>query len=180
MSSASNNVPDCLIAGAGPTGLTLALELVRRGRSVRIFDRSSGPRPVEQSRALGILPPSLVILEPSGVTATLVEQGLKIVEARVHRDAVPRFSVDISQGGGKFPFLLSLPQGQTERILIAALEKLGVTPQWNSKVTDIDDTGEHPVISVERAGAVKKESGRLVAGCDGGSFGCSGKTWHRL
>jgi 2-polyprenyl-6-methoxyphenol hydroxylase-like FAD-dependent oxidoreductase len=34
-------VTDVLIAGAGPTGLTLAIELARRGVDVRIVDRAA-------------------------------------------------------------------------------------------------------------------------------------------
>lgn len=167
MPLSTSEIPDCLIAGAGPTGLTLALELARRGKTVRIFDRSPGPRPVEQSRALGILPPSLVLLEPSGVTTRLLEAGLTIKEARVSRDALPRFAIDIAKGGGKFPFLLSLPQGQTERILIAALEEFGVEPEWNSEVSGLTDVGERPLLSVNQGGDVEEIPGRFVAGCDG-------------
>ena len=43
-----------LIAGAGPAGLTAALELARRGFVPRIVDDGHGPVPLEESRALGI------------------------------------------------------------------------------------------------------------------------------
>ena len=90
------SIPDCVIAGAGPTGLTLALELLRRGKTVRIFDRSPGPRPESQSRALGILPSTLSVLEPSGITARLLDEGLKIEHAGCFSRAM-RYSVLISR-----------------------------------------------------------------------------------
>jgi len=49
-----------LIAGAGPTGLTTGVELVRRGIQVEIIDRRDGGSTL--SRAVGINPQSLEIL----------------------------------------------------------------------------------------------------------------------
>ena len=43
---------DVLVVGAGPTGLMLANQLVRRGVGVRIIDRHAGP--AQQTRALGV------------------------------------------------------------------------------------------------------------------------------
>ena len=160
-------LPDCLISGAGPTGLTLALELVRRGRTVRIFDCSAGPRSETQSRALGILPPTLTILEPSGVSQRLICEGLKIVTADVRENNKSRFQLNLPNGGGEYPFLLSLPQGRTERILIDALADLGVRPEWNSQVTGLDDSGDHPTLCVEINGVTEHFAGKLIAGCDG-------------
>lgn len=158
---------DCLIAGAGPTGLTLALELVRRGKTVRIFDRSSGPRPENQSRALGILPPTLTILKPSGVTEKLLAEGLKIEVADVRLNDRPSFKLALKHAGGEYPFLLSLPQGRTERILIKALAKFGVTPEWNSSVTAVKDEEGRCEMVVRQDGKNLEFQGRYIAGCDG-------------
>jgi 2-polyprenyl-6-methoxyphenol hydroxylase-like FAD-dependent oxidoreductase len=50
-----------LIIGAGPTGLTAAMELARRGFVPRIVDRDAGPS--QLSKLVGITPRSLDILE---------------------------------------------------------------------------------------------------------------------
>ena len=57
-----------LIAGAGPTGLTAAVELARRGIVPRVIDRND--RPSQLGKAVGISPRSLDILEASGVMST--------------------------------------------------------------------------------------------------------------
>ena len=62
--------PDCLIVGAGPSGLTAATELARRGIPFRIIDNDGLPTP--ESRALAIHARTLDILEPSGVTDQLL------------------------------------------------------------------------------------------------------------
>ena len=52
---------DVLIVGAGPTGLTLACELARRGVSSRLLEASAGPQP--GSRGKGVQPRSLELFE---------------------------------------------------------------------------------------------------------------------
>ena len=56
---------DVLIAGAGPTGLTLAAELARFGISVLLVDSSLDR--AHESRALAVQPRSLEILHRLGV-----------------------------------------------------------------------------------------------------------------
>jgi len=72
-----------LIVGAGPTGLTAAVELARRGIVADIIDRKDKASTL--SRAVGILPRSLDILGPSGVTERLLEEGVKLEEISVYR-----------------------------------------------------------------------------------------------
>jgi len=164
---ASKTPVDCVIVGAGPTGLTLALELSRAGKSVLIFDRSAGPRPEHQSRALGILPPTLAILEPSQVTMRLLSEGLRIRRMDVSQNGAFRFTLDLTKAGGKFPFILTLPQGRTERILLEALAKYGVKPTWNMKATGLDNTGQYPVVLVLFDGKTQHIAGKRIVGCDG-------------
>ena len=53
-----------LIIGAGPVGLTAAIECARLGMDVSIIERNSGP--TDESRAVGVNRQSLLLLEPSG------------------------------------------------------------------------------------------------------------------
>ena len=69
--------PDILIVGAGPAGLTAALELTRRGFTPRIVEKD--PRPHVESRALAINPRSMDILEPSGAAERLVKKRRKVL-----------------------------------------------------------------------------------------------------
>ena len=62
-----------LIAGAGPTGLTLAIELLRRNISVRIVD--AAPSSFTGSRGKGIQPRTLEIFDLMGIADAVVESS---------------------------------------------------------------------------------------------------------
>jgi len=64
-----------LIVGAGPTGLTAALELTRQGVPVRLIDKREGPD--NTSRAIGVQARTLELLEQRGLAAELVSLGNK-------------------------------------------------------------------------------------------------------
>ena len=55
---------EVLIVGAGPVGLTLAIDLARRGVAVRVIDARPTPSPL--SRATEVQPRSLEIFEALG------------------------------------------------------------------------------------------------------------------
>ena len=56
---------DVLVVGAGPTGLTLAIELARRGVAVRIIERDTTP--FTGSRGDGVQPRTLEVFEDLGI-----------------------------------------------------------------------------------------------------------------
>ena len=117
-----------LIAGAGPSGLTAAIELYRRGMPARIIDKASNF--AEQSRAIGVNPRTLAILEPSGVTERLLAEGTRIERAFLHFGGSTARSgrtarLDFAELDTPYRFMLALPQSRTERLLNEALTGLG-------------------------------------------------------
>jgi 2-polyprenyl-6-methoxyphenol hydroxylase-like FAD-dependent oxidoreductase len=71
-----------LVCGAGPTGLTLALELARRGIKADIIERRA--QPSQLSRAVGLMPGSMRIFEPTGVAEAIRAQAIEVQRARFH------------------------------------------------------------------------------------------------
>ena len=64
---------DVLVVGAGPTGLTLACDLARRGVAVRIIDQA--PQFPSGSRGKGLSPRSLEVLDDLGVIDRIQASG---------------------------------------------------------------------------------------------------------
>lgn len=121
--SISNSDDEVLIVGAGPVGLMVALELHCQGIPCRIIDKN--PAPCEQSRALGIHARTLEIFETMGIIDDVLKAGqkLNVFNVYVHKRRVLHVALDELES--PYPYVISLPQSQTERILIKELEKLG-------------------------------------------------------
>ena len=105
-----------LIVGAGPTGLTAAIELTRRGFRPRIVSANAGP--VHESRALGINRRSLEILAPCGATARLLEIGLRVRGIRLRTAERELFHIEVPGRDDPVPFLLVVPQSEIEAVLV--------------------------------------------------------------
>jgi 2-polyprenyl-6-methoxyphenol hydroxylase-like FAD-dependent oxidoreductase len=79
-----------LIVGAGPTGLAAALFLTRAGVPVRLIDAAK--HPTTTSNALAVNPRTLHLLQPTGVSARVLDQGQSIRAIRLacegHQTAV--------------------------------------------------------------------------------------------
>ena len=142
--------PKILIVGAGPCGLTAALELARRGFHPRIIDKEPGPTPL--SKAVGISPHSLEILEPSGVTERLLAHAIRMQRVQARYEGRLLAEVRIDRLPHRFNFLLALPQSETEGIMEAALAGLGVRTEWGVELTAAHQVGDK--VEAELAGAV--------------------------
>src|SRR5438046_667328 len=116
-----------LIAGAGPTGLVLALWLAKSGIRPRIIEKSAGPG--QASRAMAVQARTLEDYRQLGIDQDVVGGGLKMVGIRIRRagSVLARFDFgDIGAGISPFPFALSYPQDDHERLLVEKLKTLGV------------------------------------------------------
>ena len=128
-------MPSVLIIGAGPVGMTAALELKRRGIHPRIIDKAAGP--AQQSRALGVNPRTLEILEPSGVTDRLLAVGNRLHRSFIVEDGRTAFTLRISKLKHHYPFMLIVPQSETELILQEAIRDLGIEIEWNTELMEL-------------------------------------------
>ncbi|MDK4737957.1 FAD-dependent monooxygenase [Rhizobium sp. CNPSo 3464] len=158
-----------LIAGAGPVGLTVALELARRGFVPRIIDDGQGPAPLEESRALGINARTLTLLSPSGLTERIVATAQPIAHFRIRSGAKILADVDTRRLPGRFGAVHALAQGVTERLLIEALAAHGIAPEWQTavvagKIADL----QKPEVTLRHAdGATETVRPDILIGADG-------------
>jgi 2-polyprenyl-6-methoxyphenol hydroxylase-like FAD-dependent oxidoreductase len=120
-----------LIVGAGPTGLTAALELSRMGIPVRLIEKVPAPPPAaspppERSRAIGVQARTLELLEMRGLSEEMLRLGHPTAGASIYGGGKRLFHLDFSQIDSRYRYLLFVSQMETERILREAIEKLGV------------------------------------------------------
>ena len=113
-----------LIVGAGPTGLTAALELSRLGIPVRIIDKQAAPPTT--SRAVGVQARTLELLELRGLADEMVRLGNPGLAASFYGGGKRIFRLDFTRIDSRYHYLLFISQAETERILRTAVEKQGV------------------------------------------------------
>lgn len=136
----STQVADVAVVGAGPTGLTAAGEMARRGWTVRVLDAASEPFP--GSRGKGIQPRSLEVLDLLGVTDRLLALGRFRMPFRFHEPGGGTRDVDVHAGAEPTPDRpwvrsLFIPQWRTEQVLRERLAEFGVTVEQNAGATDM-------------------------------------------
>lgn len=152
-----------LVIGAGPTGLTLAAGLRRRGIEARLVDRA--PAPATTSRALGIQARTLEVMERLGIAGAVLERAHRIEGLAVHlTEGAPPMTADLLPIHPRFPPIVLLAQTETERLLREAALG-GPEPERGVAFAGLERPGTalltHPDGRIERAEA------DWIVGCDG-------------
>jgi 2-polyprenyl-6-methoxyphenol hydroxylase-like FAD-dependent oxidoreductase len=159
---------DVLVVGAGPTGLALATQLRAYETPFRIVDRSLDR--ARESRAPAIQPRTLEMLAGFGVTDELVDRGSTAVRLHLHLPRrvlqVPVF--DVGCEDTPYPFLLFLPQSETEAVLTARLAARDVTVERGTELVSAEREGGYVTCRLRcRDGSQETVRARYVVGCDG-------------
>src|SRR6184192_653292 len=123
---------EVLIAGAGPTGLVLALWLARLGVRVRIIDKNSGPG--QASRAMAVQARTLEFYRQIDLADDVLAAGIRMENVRLREGSreVAAFNFgELGKDLSPYPFALSYPQDEHERLLGQRLKASGVEIEWN-------------------------------------------------
>jgi NADPH-dependent dioxygenase len=142
---------EVLVVGAGPVGLLTAILLAEAGIEVRIIDREECT--TVRSYACALHPRALKLLSQMGLAAPVLERGRRVQTVGFYDGASRRAEVKLSELGGEFPFMVTLPQNDFEGVLEERLRKAGVTVNWNHRFDDVQNAGETVVVNVEELGA---------------------------
>jgi 4,5-epoxidase len=125
-----------LVVGAGPTGLTLACGLRAAGIDVRLVDAAPGP--ATTSRALGLQPRGVEVLDRLGALGDLPERGIEVGSVVINVDGrqITRLRV-----GGTTRLVrrsgLMMSQAEVEGALRKRLADLGGSVEWGHEITDL-------------------------------------------
>ena len=135
---------DVLVVGAGPTGLMLANQLVRRGVRVLIIDRHAGPS--LQTRALGVQARTLEIYAKLGIVDRALELGKRGTGANMWAQGRKMARVPLGEAGAKvtpYPYILILGQDDNEtdhgrQAQRAWRRRCSGTPSWSGSTQKPD------------------------------------------
>ncbi|PSK87491.1 2-polyprenyl-6-methoxyphenol hydroxylase-like FAD-dependent oxidoreductase [Murinocardiopsis flavida] len=155
-----------LVVGAGPTGLTLAIELARRAIDVRIID-SGGRR---GSRGKGLQPRTLEVFNDLGVIDDVLASGAPYPPMRVYSgDGTVAWEGHLArrhEPGPDVPYpnVWLVPQWRTEEILRSRLARLGVHVESGTELLGFT-ADPHGVTARLSTGEARAD---YMVGCDGG------------
>jgi 2-polyprenyl-6-methoxyphenol hydroxylase-like FAD-dependent oxidoreductase len=166
---------DCLIVGAGPVGMTAALELVRHGLQCRIVD--CAPRPTDKSKALVLWGRTLELFDKAGMAHDFVTAGMWAKGASIYGNGKRRVHVCIAdhKTHTAFPLPLMIPQNETERVLNENLNRRGITVERPVELMSfqqspsVDDGSPNLVTAIVRHadGRTEQITSSWLIGCDG-------------
>jgi len=161
---------EVLIAGAGPTGLVLALWLARQGIRVRVIDKGEGPGAT--SRAMAVQARTLELyrqLDPA-LAQEVVESGLRNPAINLWARGRHRARLDFGDAGSRltpFPFVLIFPQDRHERLLVRYLEAAGVRVEHRTELLGFTDEDVRVTARLRGPDGEQACSASWLAGCDG-------------
>ncbi len=151
-----------LIVGAGPTGLTTGVELARHNISVKVIDRKSAGSTL--SRAVGISPRSLKLLQPSGAPGELIRQGIRAETLTIYQSDKLLSSVSIQLDDQPDQFFVALAQDRTESVLREIFLERGGLISYGTKLMSL--TQDNNIVSVTYEDHTTEEFDYVV-GADG-------------
>ncbi len=158
---------DVVIVGAGPVGLSLAIDLAQRGRKVVLLDDAD--RIGEGSRAICFSKRALEVWDRLGVAQRMVAKGVEWKVGKVFLGDGLVYAFDLlPEDGHKMPAFINLQQYYAEKYLVERVAQIAaIDLRWRNKVTGLTRGNDHVQVTVETPdGPYQLITDYLVA-CDG-------------
>ncbi|WP_162940166.1 FAD-dependent monooxygenase [Gryllotalpicola protaetiae] len=161
-----------LIVGAGPTGLTLAVELARRGVPFRLIEAAEGPQ--RGSRGKGVQPRTIEVFESLGVADRVISNGRFAMPMRMvapdGTETVRSGEPPELRGRPDVPYTTSLitPEWRIEEALRDRLAQLGGVVEFGAALTAFEQTDSGVTATIDKAGVDETVAVDWLVGADGG------------
>jgi 2-polyprenyl-6-methoxyphenol hydroxylase-like FAD-dependent oxidoreductase len=158
-----------LIAGAGPTGLVLALWLAKSGIALRIVDKTAAPGTT--SRAIVMHARNLEFYRQLGIERIPIEGGVEVTHLnlwlRSKRVGGLSFG-DLKMKIGPYPYALIFTQDLQEQMLVEQLASLGVHVERDTELVDFAFEADGVTAELrKKSGERETVNAAYIAGCDG-------------
>jgi 2-polyprenyl-6-methoxyphenol hydroxylase-like FAD-dependent oxidoreductase len=154
-----------LIAGAGPIGLTAAIELARRGVAVRIVDPLL--EPPQYAKAVGVQPRTLEVFERMGILRQILDASVPFHGQIVYVNGEPAGQADFALPDD-VPFgFIGLPQYSTERVMREELATRNVPIERGIRLAGFEQDADGVTATLEGPDGPQTVRARYLLGADG-------------
>lgn len=156
-----------VVVGAGPVGLSLAIDLAQRGQRVVVLDNDC--RLSTGSRAICFAKRTLEIWDRLGVGQRMVDKGVSWNVGKVFFHGAPLYEFNLlPENGHERPAFINLQQYYAEAYLVErALQLTNIELRWHNKVGGIAPHDGGAMLTIETPEGAYRIDAQWVAACDG-------------
>jgi 3-(3-hydroxy-phenyl)propionate hydroxylase len=156
-----------IIIGAGPVGMTLALDLAQRGIATVLLDDAD--RIGEGSRAICFARRTLEIFDRLGVADPMLAKGVVWQKGKVFQESTQVYEFDLApEGGHKMPAFINLQQYYVEQFLVAAIAaKPAIDLRWRNRVIGIARCSDGATVTIDTPDGEYNLTCDWLVCCDG-------------
>ncbi|MBI1245597.1 MAG: FAD-dependent oxidoreductase [Alphaproteobacteria bacterium] len=156
-----------VVIGAGPVGLSLAIDLALRGTRVVLLDEDNTVS--VGSRGICYAKRTLEIFDRLGCAAPMLDKGVTWQVGKVFFGEGQVYSFDLlPESGHRFPAFINLQQYWLEKFLVDRAQAMsGLDLRWKSRVSAIEPRDSHVALTVETPGGSYALDADWVVACDG-------------
>ncbi|PSO32627.1 FAD-dependent oxidoreductase [Bradyrhizobium sp. MOS002] len=156
-----------VVVGAGPVGLSLAIDLAQRGQRVVLLDDAD--RIGEGSRAICFSKRSLEYWDRLGVGDRMVDKGVVWSVGRIFHGEQQLYQFNLlPDDGHKRPAFINLQQYYAEAYLVDRISDLPeINLRWRNKVTALESRNDSVALTIETPEGAYRLHAQYVVACDG-------------
>ena len=156
-----------VVVGAGPVGLSFAIDLAQRGHPVVLLDDAD--RIGEGSRAICFSKRSLEYWDRLGVGQRMVDKGVVWSVGKIFHGAALLYQFNLlPEQGHKRPAFINLQQFYAEAYLVDRVRELpAIDLRWRNKVTGLEQRNDTVVLTIDTPDGRYRMRASHVIACDG-------------